>query len=115
MPRKKTPVEIGSLARSHSKSAFNVLCGIMNSSYATPANRMKCAELILAYAFGRPTAKIEAKGLENQTLIINGADTRDIARRLVHAMGSSPETTSDTGHNDAIIDVTPDNTTISST
>ena len=46
MPR-KTVTEIRSLARSHTRSAINVLVGVMRSKGATHAARVSAANAIL--------------------------------------------------------------------
>jgi len=44
---KRTITEIRSLARSHTRTAINVLVGIMRSKDATPAARVSAANTIL--------------------------------------------------------------------
>jgi hypothetical protein len=46
MPKSKTIIEIRSLARSHTRTALNVLVGIMRSKDATAAARVSAANAI---------------------------------------------------------------------
>jgi hypothetical protein len=55
----RTLTEIRSLARSHTRTAVNVLVGIMRSSEATPAARVSAANAILDRGWGRATQPIE--------------------------------------------------------
>ncbi len=60
MPRALT--EIRSLARSHSRTAVNVLVGIMRSKDATPAARVSAANAILDRGWGKATQPLENGG-----------------------------------------------------
>ncbi|MCP3476997.1 hypothetical protein NLM33_43345 [Bradyrhizobium sp. CCGUVB1N3] len=51
--RSRTLTEIRSLARSHTKTAVNVLVGIMRSNDATPAARVSAANAILDRGWGK--------------------------------------------------------------
>nr|WP_249160961.1 hypothetical protein [Bradyrhizobium manausense] len=51
--------EIRSLARSHTRTAVNVLVGIMRNADATPAARVSAANAILDRGWGRATQPIE--------------------------------------------------------
>ncbi len=51
--------EIRSLARSHTRTAVNVLVGIMRSEVATPAARVSAANAILDRGWGRAAQPIE--------------------------------------------------------
>ncbi len=88
MPRRKPIPDIGSACRAHAQTMLNVLRGIACAEDSPESARIQAATAILAYGYGKPKATIEAKGITNQTLIINGGDTRDIARRLIYAMAS---------------------------
>ncbi len=57
MPRSVT--EIRSLARSHTKSALNVLVAVMRNTKATPPARVAAANAILDRGWGKPTQAIE--------------------------------------------------------
>jgi hypothetical protein len=57
MPRAVT--EIRSLARSHTRSALNVLVGVMRHPNATPSARVAAATAILDRGWGRPTQALE--------------------------------------------------------
>ena len=46
--------EIRSIARSHTRTAINVLVGIMRNADATPAARVSAANAILDRGWGRP-------------------------------------------------------------
>jgi len=56
MPRALT--EIRSLARSHTRTALNVLVGIMRSNDATAAARVAAANSILDRGWGKATQQI---------------------------------------------------------
>ena len=51
----KTPIEIKSLARSHTESAINVLRGCMNEPAAPWAARVQAANYLLDRGWGKPT------------------------------------------------------------
>lgn len=53
MTKAKSPVEIRSLARSHTQTALNVLVGVMQSEDATPAVRVSAANAILDRGWGK--------------------------------------------------------------
>src|SRR5882724_10582110 len=55
----KTLVEIRSLARSHTRTALNVLVGIMRSKDATAAARVSAANAVLDRGWGKATQAIE--------------------------------------------------------
>jgi hypothetical protein len=55
----KTLTEIRSLARSHTRSALNVLVGVMRSKNATAAARVSAANAILDRGWGKATQAIE--------------------------------------------------------
>jgi hypothetical protein len=56
----KTLTEIHSLARSHSRTAINVLVGIMRSKDATAAARVSAANAILDRGWGKATQPLES-------------------------------------------------------
>jgi hypothetical protein len=58
----KTLTEIRSLARSHTRTALNVLVGIMRSKDATPAARVSAANAILDRGWGKAPQAIENGG-----------------------------------------------------
>jgi hypothetical protein len=55
----KALTEIRSLARSHTRTALNVLVGIMRSNDATAAARVSAANAILDRGWGKATQQIE--------------------------------------------------------
>ncbi|MBR1088633.1 hypothetical protein JQ621_14275 [Bradyrhizobium manausense] len=57
--RARTLTEIRSVARSHTRTAINVLVGVMRSDEATPAARVSAANAILDRGWGK------AQPLEN--------------------------------------------------
>src|ERR1700736_1880313 len=59
MPKSKTIIEIRSLARSHTRTALNVLVGIMRSKDATAAARVSAANAILDRGWGKAPQAIE--------------------------------------------------------
>jgi hypothetical protein len=56
----KAVTEIRSLARSHSRTALNVLVGVMRSNEATPAARVAAANAILDRGWGKPAQALES-------------------------------------------------------
>ncbi len=56
----KTLTQIRSLARSHTKTAINVLVGIMRSKDATAAARVSAANAILDRGWGKATQPLES-------------------------------------------------------
>lgn len=66
----KAPAEIRSLARSHTRTAINVLVGIMRAKDATAAARVSAANAILDRGWGKAPQAIE-----------NGSDG---AMQLIH-------------------------------
>jgi len=63
----KTITEIRSLARSHTRTAINVLVGVMRAKDATPAARVSAATAILDRGWGKPVqalANDDARALE---------------------------------------------------
>lgn len=60
MPRSVT--EIRSLARSHTRTALNVLVAIMRNTKATPPARIAAANAILDRGWGKATQAIENGG-----------------------------------------------------
>jgi hypothetical protein len=55
----KTITEIRSLARSHTRTALNVLVGVMRSKDATAAARVSAANAILDRGWGKAAQAIE--------------------------------------------------------
>ena len=55
----KSITQIRSIARSHTRSAINVLVGVMRSTSATPAARVSAANAILDRGWGKPPQAIE--------------------------------------------------------
>ena len=55
----KTITEIRSLARSHTRTALNVLVGVMRSKDATAAGRVSAANAILDRGWGKAAQAIE--------------------------------------------------------
>ena len=52
-PRKKPPIDLGSLARSHSERAIQTIAGLMDNG-AEEATRLRAADILLDRGFGRP-------------------------------------------------------------
>jgi hypothetical protein len=66
----KTITEIRSLARGHTRTAINVLVGVMRSKDATHAARVSAATAILDRGWGRPVQAL--------------ANSEDGALELIH-------------------------------
>ena len=60
MAKPKTIVEIRSLARGHTRTAVNVLVGVMRNKDATPAARVSAANAILDRGWGKATQPLES-------------------------------------------------------
>jgi hypothetical protein len=58
----KTPTDIRSLARSHTKSAILALAGVMRAKDATPAARVSAATALLDRGWGRPPQAVQNGG-----------------------------------------------------
>jgi hypothetical protein len=58
----KSLIEIRSLARSHTRTAVNVLVGIMRSKDATAAARVSAANAVLDRGWGKATQPLESSG-----------------------------------------------------
>jgi len=56
----KSVTEIRSLARSHTRTALNVLVGVMRSKGATAAARISAANAILDRGWGKATQPLES-------------------------------------------------------
>ena len=55
----KAPTDIRSLARRHTKTAINVLAGIMSEPTAPKAVRIRAAEVLLNRGWGMPTQSLD--------------------------------------------------------
>ena len=64
----KTPTEIKSLARLHTKSALKTLVGIMNEPSAPPAARVQAAQALLDRGWGKATVHIESDNTHTYVL-----------------------------------------------
>ena len=65
----KTITEIRSLARSHTRTAVNVLVGIMRSKDATAAARVSAANAVLDRGWGKATQPMESS--DDRALVIH--------------------------------------------
>ena len=96
MSRAKTLTEIRSIARSHTRTAINVLVGIMRSKDATPAARVSAANAILDRGWGKVAQPLQSGDdpLEMihriERVIVHPEDSseqvRDRERSDVHSM-----------------------------
>lgn len=57
----KTPLEIRSLARAHTKRAIQTLQGIMDHPDAPPAARVQAANSLLDRGWGKPTQPLSGE------------------------------------------------------
>lgn len=85
MSRARTITEIRSVARSHTRTAINVLVGIMRSKDATPAARVSAANAILDRGWGKVAQPLQS-GEDDALKLVHR-----IERVIVH-----PEAASDT-------------------
>ncbi len=81
----KTVTEIRSLARSHTKTAINVLVGVMRSKDATAAARVSAANAILDRGWGKAPQAL-ANGEEGALELVHR-----IERIIVHPENSDCE------------------------
>lgn len=81
----KTLTEIRSLARSHTRSAINVLVGVMRSKDATAAARVSAANAILDRGWGRAAQPVQ-NGDDGALELIHR-----IERVIVHPENSDSE------------------------
>jgi hypothetical protein len=81
----KSITEIRSLARSHTKTAINVLARIMRSKDATAAARVSAANALLDRGWGKATQPLEGGGDRTLELI------HRIERVIVHPERSGSE------------------------
>ncbi len=81
----KTLTQIRSLARSHTKTAVNVLVGIMRSNDATAAARVSAANAILDRGWGKATQPLES-GNDGSLALVHR-----IERIIVHPKNSDSE------------------------
>ena len=79
----KAPAEIRSLARSHTRTAINVLVGVMRAKDATAAARVSAANAILDRGWGKAPQAIENGGDGAMQLI------HRIERVIVHPENSN--------------------------
>jgi hypothetical protein len=81
----KTLTEIRSLARSHTRTALNVLVGVMRSKDATAAARVSAANAILDRGWGKANQAID-NGDDGGLEVIHR-----IERVIVHPKNSDSE------------------------
>lgn len=81
----RTLTEIRSVARSHTRTAINVLVGVMSSDEATPAARVSAANAILDRGWGKAAQPFE-NGEDDVLELIHR-----IERIIVHPEKSSGE------------------------
>jgi hypothetical protein len=86
LSRARTITEIRSVARSHTRTAINVLVGIMRAKDATPAARVSAANAILDRGWGKVALPLHSGGEQDALKLIHR-----IERVIVH-----PETSAGT-------------------
>ena len=98
MPRKgKTPSDVASLARTHTKGMVRVLMGIAHSKEANPGARVAAANSLLAYGWGKPTSTVEHTGADKGPIEIADVNARDLLlQRLTGMAGRLDEHTDET-------------------
>jgi hypothetical protein len=79
--RARTLIEIRSIARSHTRTAINVLVGIMRSKDATPAARVSAANAILDRGWGKVAQPLQSGDNDSLKMI------HRIERVIVHPEG----------------------------
>src|SRR3954447_24108319 len=83
--RARTLTEIRSIARSHTRTAINVLAGIMRSKDATPAARVSAANSILDRGWGKVAQPVQ-----------NGDDPLEVVHRIERVIVHPEEVDCDT-------------------
>jgi len=83
--KRRALTEIRSVARSHTRTAINVLVGVMRSDEATPAARVSAANAILDRGWGKAAQPLE-NGEDDVLELINR-----IERIIVHPTKSDGE------------------------
>jgi hypothetical protein len=97
----KTPLEIASLARMHTKKAVKTLAAIMNEPHAPYAARVAAAEALLDRGWGKPRQSHEAEIthryvieipalMDNATWEAEALGVSSWPRRSVRSPGVSP-------------------------
>lgn len=64
----KAPVDIRSLARTHTETCIRVLAGIVRSTKAADSARVGAAEALLNRGWGKPTQPLSGDG-ENPVIV----------------------------------------------
>ena len=84
----KALTEIRSLARSHTRTALNVLVAVMRNTKATPPARVAAANAILDRGWGKPTQALANDDASALELI------HRIERVIVHVDPENPDSES---------------------
>ena len=66
----KSPLEIKSLARSHTEAALRTLAAIMRQSKAPAAARVAACQALLDRGWGKPTQGVELAGPNGGPIVI---------------------------------------------
>lgn len=69
--RPKLPEEFVELARSRSVDALNYLIDAINDENLPPNARIRAAETIIAYGYGKPSQSIDLSGRDNKAIEIS--------------------------------------------
>jgi hypothetical protein len=78
MAKSRSVTEICSLARSHTRTALNVLVGVMRNKDATPTARVSAANAILDRGWGKASQPLE-----------NGDDALELIHRIERVIVNS--------------------------
>ena len=92
MPR--IPPDLASLARTHTKTATNVVVGILRSSKASDQARLHAAEIIFDRGWGKPKQAMEASSKQHllQEIKLVIVDAADRTKVIEHDdTGAEPE------------------------
>lgn len=74
----KTPLEIKTLARSHTEAALRVLAGIMRQKDAPPAARVAAAQALLDRGWGKAVQALEVEVTKIYVARMPARQTTDI-------------------------------------
>jgi hypothetical protein len=87
----KAPIEIRSLARTHTESALKVLAGIMNETSCPPAARVSAASALLDRGWGKPVQSMEHSGHDGGPIETLSQDPVAVSRAVVDFLRGSKD------------------------
>jgi hypothetical protein len=70
LPRKKIPIDLESLCRSHTEKSTRTIIGLMREDAVPPATRLACAIYLLDRGWGKPKQTTTVVGSPNDPVIV---------------------------------------------